>query len=265
MEYTCAQLTAQIESMRTLFDEVMLIDPAAARQLDPATLEPGEEVVAPPPLDEAGRAWRPLHGPDGNALALYWGVRVNGRPCVLMGAYRMAPNAPQASREANALCRLLNQYQQELSHDYVTGVYNRAFLDAEFRARVTSAAHSGQPVSVALVRVNEYARICRTESVAAADRCLTTAAGILGLAVDLEQGETPLIRLEDGVFLVVSVGTDARTLEHRLRETLDSARKNFAITLARRGEFTTTVAAADWAETGSWEWMLSLAEQRLGM
>lgn len=66
------------------------------------------------------------------------------------------------------------------------------------------------------------------------------------------------------MFLVVGIGTDAHTLENRLRDALDSARRTFSITLARRGEFTATVVSADWAETGSWDWMVSLAEQRLG-
>ena len=183
---------------------------------------------------------------------------------MLVAVYRLPSQMNGGPREAAALSRMLNQCRTEMCRDYVTGVYNRAFLDAEFRDRVAKAAAAGERVSAALVRVNEYARLCRTESVAAADRCLTTAAGILSLAVGPEQENTPLIRLEDGVFLVVGIGTDAQALEYRLREALDSARRTFSITLARRGEFTAKVASADWAETGSWEWMISLAEQRLG-
>ena len=97
----------------------------------------------------------------------------------------------------------------------------------------------------------------------AADRCLNTAAGVLSLALDGMGTETTLIRLEDGVFLVVAVGVSARELENCLQEALRNARRNFGITLARRGEFTATVASADWVETGSWDLMVSLAESRL--
>lgn len=263
MEYTRSQLTDQMDYLRRLFDEVFVVDAATSRRLDTDAMQPTDIVENVPDLDERGRAWRPLYGEDSASMAQYWSISVDHRPCVLVAVYRLPSQMHGGPREAAALSRMLNQCRTEMCRDYVTGVYNRSFLDAEFRDRVAKAAAAGERVSAALVRVNEYARLCRTESVAAADRCLTTAAGILSLAVGPEQENTPLIRLEDGVFLVVGIGTDAQTLEHQLREALDSARRTFSITLARRGEFTAKVASADWAETGSWDWMLSLAEQRL--
>lgn len=265
MEYTRSQLIDQIAVLRRLFDEVFVVDTATSRRLDLDTMQPTDTIESVPDLDEQGRAWRPLYGQEGSMTALYWSVLLDRRPCVLVAVFRLPDQLHGGSREAAALSRMLTQCRSEMCRDYVTGVYNRSYLDAEFRDRVAKTAVAGEPVSVALVRVNEYARLCRTESVAAADRCLTTAAGILSLAVGPERQEsTPLIRLEDGVFMVVGIGTDAQTLEHQLRDALDSARRTFSITLARRGEFTATVVSADWAETGSWEWMVSLAEQRLG-
>lgn len=263
MEYTRSQLTEQIANLSRLFDEVFVVDAATSRRLDQDTMQPTDTVEPIPDLDERGRAWRPLYGQEGNATALYWSVVADHRPYVLVAVYRLPDQPNGSTREAAALSRMLTQCRSEMCRDYVTGVYNRSFLDAEFRTRVAQAAAAGQPVSVALVRVNEYARLCRTESVAAADRCLTTAAGILSLAVGPQQENTPLVRLEDGVFLVVGIGTNGHALESKLRDAMDSARRTFSITLARRGEFTAAISSADWAETGSWDWMLSLAEQRL--
>lgn len=264
MEYTRSQLIDQIANLGRLFDEVFVVDAATSRRLDLDTMQPTDAIESMPDLDENGRAWRPLYGAQGNSMALYWSVQPDHHPCVMVAVYRLPDRLNVSNREAAAFSRMLTQCRSEMCRDYVTGVYNRSFLDADFRARVAKAAAAGEPVSVVMVRVNEYARLCRTESVAAADRCLTTAAGILSLAVGPEQENTPLVRLEDGVFLVVGIGTDAHTLENRLRDALDSARRTFSITLARRGEFTATVVSADWAETGSWDWMVSLAEQRLG-
>lgn len=264
MEYTRSQLMDQIAVLSRLFDEVFVVDAGASCRLDLETMQPTEAVESVPDLDDKGRAWRPLYGQNSGSMALYWSVLLEHRPCVLVAVYTLPEQLNMGSREASALSRMLTQCHSEMCRDYVTGVYNRSFLDAEFRDRVAKAAAAGEAVSVAMVRVNEYARLCRTESVAAADRCLTTAAGILSLAVGPEQENTPLVRLEDGVFLVVGIGTDAKSLEHRLRDAMDSARRTFSITLARRGEFTATVVSADWAETGSWDWMVSLAEQRLG-
>lgn len=263
MECTRAQLTAQIAALRQIFDDVKLVDPSANQTLDPETMQPVGVALEVPMLDERGRAWQPQFLEDRTRFVLYWSVRPDGHPCVLAVSYDLPRIDPGSSREANAFHRLLTQCREELCHDYVTGVYSRAYLDSAFRGHVTAAAREGSKVSAALVRVNEYANLCRTESVAAADRCLNTAAGILGLALDAIEGETTLVRLEDGVFLAVGVGIAASELERRLQEALNSARKNFSITLARRGVFTATVSSADWAETGSWDLMVGLAESRL--
>lgn len=263
MEYTRKQLTAEIAGLRQLFDDVKLVDAAAHQVLDPETLEPTGPADEVPVLDERGRAWKPLFLEDTTCFTLYWSVCPEGRPCVLCVTYDLPHADAGNTREANAFYRLLTQARDEMCHDYVTGVYNRTHLDSAFRGHVSAAARDGEKVSAALVRVNEYAALCRSESVAAADRCLNTAAGVLSLALDGMGTETTLIRLEDGVFLVVAVGVSARELENCLQEALRNARRNFGITLARRGEFTATVASADWVETGSWDLMVSLAESRL--
>lgn len=79
-------------------------------------------------------------------------------------------------------CALLGQYREEMRRDYVTGVYNRAFLDSTYRKKVAAAACAGKPVSVVAARVNEYWNLLREEGTHAADCCLNTAAGILQLA-----------------------------------------------------------------------------------
>ena len=235
MEYTRKQLTAEIAGLRQLFDDVKLVDAAAHQVLDPETLEPTGPADEVPVLDERGRAWKPLFLEDTTCFTLYWSVRPEGRPCVLCVTYDLPHADAGNTREANAFYRLLTQARDEMCHDYVTGVYNRTHLDSAFRGHVSAAARDGEKVSAALVRVNEYAALCRSESVAAADRCLNTAAGVLSLALDGMGTETTLIRLEDGVFLVVAVGVSARELENCLQEALRNARRNFGITLARRG------------------------------
>jgi len=144
----------------------------------------------------------------------------------------------------------------------VTGVYNRAFLDSAYRKKVAAAACAGKPVSVVAARVNEYWNLLREEGTHAADCCLNTAAGILQLAAGPDQ-QNAVVRLEDGIFLVVSVGTPAAKLQAALHEALGESRRTFGITLSRRGEFTVSLSSADWGEAGSWDLMVALAEQRL--
>ena len=44
---------------------------------------------------------------------------------------------------------------------------------------------------------------------------------------------------------------------------MDGSRRVFSVSLSRRSEFSVAVSSADWAETGSWDLLLALAEQRL--
>lgn len=262
-EYTQQQLATQLTALGQMFDEVTLVDPATSTRLDPVSLEPVGPADAVPMLDGSGRAWMPQKQGESTMLVLYQAICAMGRPCVLAAAYDLPHTVPANSRDANAFLRLLNQYRAELCHDYVTGVYNRSYLDGAFRAGVVAQAQAGVPVSAVVVRVNEYAQLCAQEGGAAADRCLNTAAGILQIAVGLDQEKNTLVRLEDGIFLVVAVGPDAAKMPATLRCALDDSRKGFSITLSRRGEFTAAVASAAWGETGDWDVMLSLALHRL--
>ena len=44
---------------------------------------------------------------------------------------------------------------------------------------------------------------------------------------------------------------------------MENSRREFNISLSRRGSFTVAVASSEWGETASWDLMLSLAQQRL--
>ena len=154
MECTRAQLTAQIAALRQIFDDVKLVDPSANQTLDPETMQPVGAALEVPMLDERGRAWQPQFLEDRTRFVLYWSVRPDGHHCVLAVSYDLPRIDPGSSREANAFHRLLTQCREELCHDYVTGVYSRAYLDSAFRGHVTAAAREGSKVSAALVRVN---------------------------------------------------------------------------------------------------------------
>ena len=254
------ELLAQIAALNNLFDEVRLIDPQTASVLDPVTLQVVGQADNLPILGEDGRALRYLDGEED--FVLYQAITLRMRPLLL--AARFASYRPSSGdrREALALDRTLSQCQQELVRDYVTGAYNRRYLDEVFQPLAVQKAAEG-PVCVVLVRVNEYGELCSKESRAAADCCLNTAAGILQLAVGTDADQCVLARLEDGVFAAAAVGRTAADLSALLREAMNCSRREFNLSLSRRGHFTVTLAGADWGETGRWDMTLSLAQQRL--
>ena len=97
----------------------------------------------------------------------------------------------------------------------------------------------------------------------AADCCLNMAAGILQLAVGPDREKAVLARLNDGFFAVVTLGMPAAKMAKVVREAMNDSRREFNISLSRRGSFTVAIASAEWGETASWDMMLSLAQQRL--
>lgn len=255
-EYTRSEIVSLLDALQQMFPTVRLADPATGCLLDPATLTPGSGSCRIPVLDSSGRGWLPAaEGED--SITLYRAVKVDGQPCLIVMNCHLPDPQLAEGREANALRRLLSQYHEELSRDYVTGAYNRRYLAESWLPR-----HAGAAIGIALVRVKEYARICSEYGHDAADCCLNTAAGILQRAAGADPEKVILVRLEDGVFLLAGEYPGAK-LASNVREAMDGSRRVFSISLSRRSEFNVAVACADWAETGSWDMLLALAEQRL--
>ena len=145
-EFTLEQIGMQVTALQNFFDQVTLIDPLAQAEVDPATLQATGHADAVPVLNADGRGWQPILGED-TGFVFYQNIQVENRPFVLAATYFLTADLPANDREANALLRLLGQYREEMRRDYVTGVYNRAFLDSTYRKKVAAAACAGKPVS----------------------------------------------------------------------------------------------------------------------
>ena len=245
-DYTIAELQAEIAALQQLFDCVTLADPCRGL-LDPATLQPLDKVAAVPALDANGRGMRIIKAASGLETVLAQGIRVEGTPCVLMMQMPL-PRVLKADGDEDAFTRALSQMQEDLRRDHVTGVYNAVYLNEEFRPHAERAAMDG---------LREH------ESSTAADCCLNMAAGILQLAVGPDREKAVLARLNDGFFAVVTLGTPAAKMAKVVREAMNDSRREFNISISRRGSFTVAIASAEWGETASWDMMLSLAQQRL--
>ena len=243
-DYTLDELQTEMTALAQLFDSVTLADPRMGL-LDPATLQPLNKVAAMPALDAAGR-----------------GLKIEKAADVLLLGMPLPRNL-QADGAEDAFTRALNQMQDDLHRDYVTGVYNSVYLDEAFRPRAERAALDGKPVGVVMVRVNEYWQLREQESDSAANCCLNMASGILQLVVGPDHDKAVLARLNDGFFAIVTIGTPAARMARTVHEAMNASRREFNISLSRRGSFTVAIASAEWGETASWDMTLSLAQQRL--
>lgn len=255
-EYTRGELSALMGSLRQVFPAARVVDAASGAVLDDAAQQPTGAYCHVPALDENGVGWQmPAAGQQ--ALTMFRTVAVEGRACLLAVDCSLPDDLPAERREADAMRRRFANYQDERNRDYMTGAYNRRYL-----ADVWQPAMVGHAPCAVLARVKEYGAVCAEYGREAGDNCLNAAAGILQRAVGADPAKAVLVRLEDGVFLL-SADTPAAELTARLREALDASRRVFSISLSRRAEFSLAIAAADWAEAGSWDLMLALAEQRL--
>lgn len=263
LEYTKEELAVQVAALEQLFEAVQIVDPYRGVLLDPATMEPCGESGPIPMLDETGRGMQPVQENGLDQMCIYQSIQVVDRPCV-MAVYCRLPHDSNASVGAqNSYNRALAQYREDMRRDYVTGAYNSRYIHEEYRLYAEKQAMQGVPVGAVMLRVNEYWNLRNTESLQAAECCLNTAAGIFQLAVGTDRDHAVLARLEDGLFVAITVGMPAARLAQSINTALESSRRVFSITLARRGTFTVSTASAEWGETSSWEMMLSLAQQRL--
>lgn len=262
LDYTKEELAVQLAALGQMFRQVEIVDAYRGVVLDPATLEPQGSTAPIPVLDPEGRGMQ-LAPEDKNELLLYQGIQVENRPCVLQLHCPLPEHYRRSTGAQNSYNRALAQYREDMRRDYVTGVYNSSYLNGEYRDYAEKQAMQGSPVGVVMLRVNEYWSLRNSESLQAAECCLNTAAGILQLAVGTDRDHAVLARLEEGLFAAVTVGTPAARLAQNVNAALESSRRVFSITLARRGTFTVSVASAEWGETSSWEMMLALAQQRL--
>lgn len=260
-EYTVAELQAEMNALSQLFENVTLADPRMGL-LDPATLQPLNKVAAVPAQDADGRGLQIVKAANGLEVVIAQGINVAGMPCVLMLQMPL-PRSLQADGAEDSFTRMLSQMQDDLRRDHVTGVYNAVYLNEEFRPRAERAAMNGEPVGVVMVRVNEYWHLREHESDSAANCCLNMASGILQLAVGPTNEKIALARLNDGFFAIVTIGTPAAKVAKTVSEAMNDSRREFNISLSRRGSFTVEIASAEWGETASWDMTLSLAQQRL--
>lgn len=120
--------------------------------------------------------------------------------------------AEQRLTEAN---RLLAHYAQQ---DYLTGLFNRRYLDEQLVREVARARRDGQPLSLCMADVDHFKRYNDSLGHLAGDDCLRAVARALSLGT-MRPGDT-VSRYGGEEFVVVLPATDAagaQTVAERMR------------------------------------------------
>lgn len=174
-------------------------------------------------------------------------------------AGNVLPEERMTPRERE-LCR------DDMSHDFLTGVYNRQYLERVFGAKLEQWARQGRSAAVALVALDKGPQLCDTYGQPVMDQLHCFVGNQWKKHYD-----TPLhqvvCRLTGSIFVVGSVDTTGPQLAARMQELYEQMPHECITTtgMMHRVQFTMSGAAAglDEVEAKNWPTLYELCDARL--
>ena len=185
--YTAQELYDHIKALRALFDKVQLTDPATGEYFD-------EDNGFAPFADGCGCHWgyegrctncaayQSLHndaasfkleGEDGRVFAVTTRpLRLEGRPVVLETASDVSAQMGDWGHQADAQKRMLDQYSEHQVRDFLTGVYNRQYVEGYFAHKLPQMFAERQHVHIAIVDVRRFKILAQEYGDSVADQVL---------------------------------------------------------------------------------------------
>ncbi len=235
-----AELTAQLEK---IFDAVELADGDA---------KAGE-----------GFALGYAAGMNGTDCVLSCPVEVGGVPRTLR-LYGAVSGAAQAEDAVSEREREL--YRDDLIRDFLSGAYNRRYWETVFCKKIGAHVASGEPVAVALVKIDNYAEVVRTHGQPVADQLVCYVANLWKKFYD-EGSEKVVCRLAGATYAVGCVGAEEIDLENQMRVLYQKMNLVCLSTVGMmcRVPFTLSMACAGTEEVESkvWPELYALCDGRL--
>lgn len=174
-------------------------------------------------------------------------------------AGNVLPEERMTPRERE-LCR------EELSHDFLTGVYNRRYLETVFGEKLERCAAEGRSAAVALVSLDGGPQLCSTYGQPVMDQLHCFVGNQWKKNFDTP-AQRIVARLTGSLFVVGCLDASAAQLAEEMR-TLYAAMPHECITttgMMRRVPFTLSCAAAglEDVDTGSWQALYEVCDARL--
>lgn len=248
-EMTEQQLHALVERMHEVFDTV------SAEPLTP------EEIDAPLSDDGLRVDYELRHGRMGCVLTRR--VMAGGRPWQL----RMtAPLADEVLPESRMTDRERELCRDEMNHDFLSGVYNRRYLETVLAGDMAAWHSEGRAAAVAFVSLDAYSELVRREGQPAVDELVCFVAN-QWKKYFWQPREKVVCRLTGSVFVIGCADCTRAALEEQVR-TLYAQMPRACVTtsgMMRRMPFTLSIACADLAEAAAHDWksVYTLADSRL--
>ena len=174
-------------------------------------------------------------------------------------AGNVLPEERMTPRERE-LCR------DDMSHDFLTGVYNRQYLERVFGAKLEQWAAQGRSAAVALVVLDNGVQLCSTYGQPVMDQLHCFVGNQWKKHFDTP-AEQVVCRLTGSVFAVGSVDTTGPELARRMQALYEQMPHECITTtgMMHRVAFTMSGAAAglDEVDTKNWPTLYELCDARL--
>ncbi len=200
---------------------------------------------------------------DGADCTLSCPITVDGAPKTLRLANAVA-NAALA--EDPAAARELEMYRDDMNRDFLSGAYNRRYWENAFCRSISAHVAAGQPVAVALVKVDDFGAVTKAHGQPVADQLVCYVANVWKKYYD-EADEKLVCRLTGHTFAIGCVGADEIDLESQLRVLYEQMNRTCTSTVGMlcRVPFTLSIAAAgtDEVKDKIWPELYALCDQRL--
>ena len=185
--YTAQELADHIQALKKMFDKVQLTDPLTGQCFD-------EENGFAPFEEGCGCRWgfedrctncsgyQAMHhhaasfkmeGLGGEVFAVTARpLCLEGRPLVIETASNVSAQMADWGHQADAQKRMLEQYSETQVRDFLTGVYNRQYVEGYFAHKLPQLFAQGQHVHAAIVDVRRFKALAQEYGDAVADQVL---------------------------------------------------------------------------------------------
>lgn len=274
--YTLSELNETIEVMQNFFDKVTLLDPVQCCIVDRTNLETAgsypEHWVADKSyanrtdiraLKEQRRLTKLQNrGSDMVELQFHY-VCVDGHDLVLRLEANMTESMSTNPEGQQAVARNLQDVNYNVYRDYVTGAYNRQYLDNIYSVMVPKMIAEGRNVCFAMVSVDKLREIHEKYGLVGKDNVMAYVVGLLRQQIDMDHRDGIVAKLGGSSVVVSCEGKDYADFVEKIRALNENARKECLTNIYKRVKFTMSIATADWSEAPDWQSMAALLDERM--
>ncbi len=247
-EMTREELQALIESLNVAFDVISVteLDEAAGDEWQDEGLEVDYELGG----GEVRCVLRRVFQADGR----YYRVQISAP---LAGSDLPEDRMSERERE---MCR------EDMNRDFLTGVYNRRYLETVLRRQVEMNATAGQKVAAALVSLDRYSNLQAEHGQSAIEQMLCYLANQWKKHYNLP-GSRVVCRMNGNIFMVVCMGSTGKELEEEMRSLYEQMPCECVTSTGMmcRIPFTLSIGCAGVEEVDekSWDALCALTDKRM--